>query len=56
MMMYCRTCHRTHRTWIRLNNGVICGRCGARVTNARIVPFNKHEEPARPSLLRLKPA
>jgi hypothetical protein len=31
MQAYCKHCRQTHAVWNRLNDSVICGRCGTRV-------------------------
>ena len=56
MKMYCRSCHRTHEAWTRLNDGFICGCCGSRERNPQILPVNREQEPVRRPVLRLKPA
>ena len=39
MVTYCKHCRRNHAAWTRLNDGVICGRCGTRNRDQRIVPL-----------------
>lgn len=39
MMLYCKNCHHTHAAWTQLNDGLICGRCGARERNPQIIPL-----------------
>ncbi len=41
---YCKNCHHTHAAWTRLTNGVICGLCGARERDPRVVPVNARAE------------
>ncbi|MBZ0299886.1 MAG: hypothetical protein K8J31_09105 [Anaerolineae bacterium] len=48
MTGYCKHCHTTHAVWNRLNDGVICGLCGARERDPRVVPVNAANE-ARPA-------
>lgn len=38
MIAYCKTCHSTHAAWNRLNDGAICGLCGTRERDSRVVP------------------
>ena len=56
MRIYCKTCRRTHEAWTKLNDGLICGRCGNREHNPQIVPLYQHVERERRSLHRLKSA
>lgn len=42
MMTYCKHCRRNHAAWIRLNDGLICGRCGSYERNQQIVPLNAY--------------
>lgn len=41
---YCKHCHCTHAAWTRLNNGFICGHCGTRERDLRVVPINAQTE------------
>lgn len=44
MSHYCPTCHRSHDTWLRLTDGLICGHCHTRQQGRRIVPFNAADQ------------
>ena len=44
MTGHCKNCHSTHSAWTRLNDGVICGLCGARERDLRVVPVTPHDE------------
>jgi hypothetical protein len=44
MTGYCKNCHHTHAAWTRLNNGVVCGLCGARERDLRVMPVNVQSE------------
>lgn len=39
MTGYCKRCQCSHSAWTRLNNGVICGRCGSRERDLRLRPI-----------------
>jgi hypothetical protein len=41
---YCKNCHQTHAAWTRLTNGVVCGLCGARERDLRVIPVNVRAE------------
>jgi hypothetical protein len=41
---YCKNCHHTHAAWTRLTNGVVCGLCGARERDLRVMPVNVRAE------------
>ena len=56
MMQYCKTCRCTHGAWTRLNDGLICGRCGTRERNPQIVPIDKYMDRDRRTIRRLKSA
>lgn len=40
MSGYCKHCHRDHSAWARFNDGAICGLCGARSRDLRVVPVD----------------
>ena len=40
MTTYCKHCGHTHAAWMRLNDGMICGRCGNYERNRQIMPVN----------------
>lgn len=40
MQAYCKNCHRTHAAWNRLNDGLICGRCGTRDRDPLVKPIS----------------
>lgn len=40
MTGYCKHCHRDHSAWARFNDGAICGLCGARSRDLRVVPVD----------------
>lgn len=40
MDAYCKHCHYSHAAWNRLNDGYICGRCGARERDPQVTPTN----------------
>jgi hypothetical protein len=62
MQAYCKHCRQTHAVWNRLNDSVICGRCGTRVrvsellTGSATTPLaaGHRERPTQPR--RHKPA
>jgi 5-methylcytosine-specific restriction endonuclease McrA len=54
MSEYCPTCHRTHNTWIRLNDGLICGRCHVRKHTKHIQPLHR-QTTSKPRILKLNP-
>ena len=56
MTLYCKTCRRTHGAWTRLNDGMICGRCGTRERNPQIVPIDQYMDRERRTIRRLKSA
>ncbi len=37
MQAYCKHCRQTHAVWNRLNDSVICGRCGTRVRASELL-------------------
>lgn len=37
MHAYCKTCRQTHAVWNRLNDSMICGRCGTRVRASELL-------------------
>ncbi len=43
MNAYCKHCHRTHAAWNRLNDGYICGRCGARDRDPQVRPVSARD-------------
>ncbi len=40
MTAYCKNCHCTHSAWTRLTNGCVCGLCGTRERDPKIMPVN----------------
>lgn len=48
MEAHCKHCHRTHAAWMRLNDGCVCGLCGARERDPRVIPFSIEMQPATP--------
>ena len=44
MNAYCKNCHHTHAAWTRLTNGVVCGLCGTRERDLRVMPVNVRAE------------
>ncbi len=51
MQAYCKTCRQSHAIWNRLNDSMICGRCGTRVRGSEFLsvqlPLTSH--PDRPA-------
>jgi hypothetical protein len=54
MRAYCKQCNREHAAWNRLNDGVICGLCGARERDPEVKPVQspdhiRHAAPNDPT-------
>jgi hypothetical protein len=45
MNAYCKNCQCSHAVWTRLNDAVVCGRCGARERELRVQPVNAERRP-----------
>lgn len=50
MQIYCKNCRQTHPVWNRLNDHLICGRCGCRVRESELLVTTPHlrEQPVKP--------